>query len=108
MPLSFPGRHKFNAKACVIDGIRFSSQKEARRYVELKLLARAGQIKELEMQAPIIFQINGKPMFKYLADFSYFENGSRVVEDVKGVRTPLYKLKKKLIEAQHRIRIVEV
>jgi hypothetical protein len=47
-------------------------------------------------------------MFRYYADFEYYENDEYIVEDVKGVKTSVYKLKKKLIEAQYKIRITEV
>lgn len=101
--------HKYGAKAVVIDGIRFPSQRQGNRYAELKLLARAGEIMELELEVDIPFTWDGKVIFNYRADFTYFDRRChKVVEDVKGVRTEVYKLKKKLIEAQHGIKIVEV
>jgi hypothetical protein len=48
-------------------------------------------------------------MFTYIADFTYFEkDGQQVIEDVKGVRTPVYRLKKKIIEAEYGIAITEI
>ena len=95
--------HKYRAKVTVIDGIRFDSKKEARRYTELKLLERAGKIKELKLQPVFLLQEgfyrNGKAVrqITYRADFEYLdEKGQRIVEDVKGVETQVYKLKKKL------------
>jgi hypothetical protein len=89
-----------------IDGVRFDSGKEARRYNELKLLERAGQIKNLELQPRFVlqesFKRNGETHRKieYVADFRYIEDGKQVVEDVKSVITkkhPVYALKKKLL-----------
>jgi hypothetical protein len=105
---------KYHAKPQVVDGIRFASQKEARRYVELKLLDKAGVIDGLILQPR--FELctwhgdHSRAPFVgvYVADFEYFEKGKRVVEDVKGFKTPLYKWKKKHVEAQYGIRIVEI
>ena len=105
-----PRRSKYGAQAVVIDGIRFASTKEGKRYAELKLLAKAGEINGLELQPKFLFKLRGAPVFTYIADFSYWtHNGrDRVVEDVKGIRTPLYRLKKKIIEIEHNIEITEV
>jgi len=102
--------HKYGATAVTIDGIRFASKKEGKRYAELKLLAKAGKIKNLELQVKYPFQLNCEHMFTYIADFTYWdhENSRNVIEDVKGVRTPLYRLKKKLIENQYDLEIVEI
>ncbi len=91
----------------MVDNIRFASKKEAKRYTELKLLFKANQIQNLELQPPLDFIIDGKKIFTYRPDFIYFENGKRIVEDVKGMKTPVYRLKKKLIEAQLRVQIRE-
>lgn len=96
----------------MIDGIRFASIREGNRYAELKLLAKAGEICGLELQPVFEFEVHGNKVFKYIADFSYWtlRNGepARVVEDVKGVKTPLYRLKKRIIEAAYSIEIREV
>jgi hypothetical protein len=90
---------KFKAVKTVLDGITFASKKEAKRYTELKLLERAGEISRLELQPRYDIIINGVKVCTYVADFSYFDKSSRVVEDVKGMKTPVYRLKKKLVEA---------
>lgn len=100
--------HKYRAKPVVIDGIRFASTKEGKRYAELKLLAKAGEIKSLEVQPSFDFSIDGKHIFTYVADFSYSKGGRFIVEDVKGIRTPVYKLKKKIIEIHHDVEITEI
>lgn len=101
--------HKYGAKAVEIDGHRFPSQKEGRRYQELQLLVRAGSIKNLELQPSFPLVVNGKKICEYRADFKYFDQakGSTVIEDVKGFKTPEYKIKKKLTEAIYSISISE-
>ncbi|MGI6579919.1 MAG: DUF1064 domain-containing protein [Saccharofermentanales bacterium] len=102
-------RHKYNAKKTVIDEITFDSKAEAKRYAELKLLERAGEIKHLKLQPRYLLQEsykkNGKTIRKieYVADFEYVDMRSKIVviEDVKGVRTPVYKLKKKIFEYKY-------
>ncbi len=99
---------KYRAVKTVVDNITFDSKKEARRYSELKLMFRSGQIRNLEVQPELSFLIEGKKIFTYRADFSYFEGPfSRIWEDCKGFKTPVYRLKKKLIEAQYKIQIRE-
>jgi len=100
--------NKYNAKPVTIDNIWFASQKEGKRYSELKLLLKAGEISNLELQPKFAIEINEIPVFDYFADFSYLENGRAIIEDAKGVRTALYKLKKKCVEAYYRIVITEV
>ncbi len=111
-------RSKYNAKPTVVDGIRFHSAKEAKRYGELKLFEKAGQIMQLILQP--VFSLNvgtvdGSAFVKigeYRADFEYWSINKpkhlRVVEDVKGFKTPLYRWKKKHVEAQYNIKIREV
>lgn len=102
-------RSKYRNVPTRVDGIRFASKKEARRYAELKLLQKAGKISHLLLQVPFMCQVNGIVVCKYLADFQYYDKaGVRHVEDAKGMRTPLYALKKKLVEAQHNVKIEEV
>lgn len=107
---------KYNNKKVIIDGIPFDSQKEGTRYKQLKLLERAGLIKDLELQKEYIlqdkFKINNKTVRKisYIADFSYIstkDNKLHVI-DVKGFKTEVYKLKKKLFEYKYGIEIEEV
>lgn len=85
------------------------SDKEARRCNELRLMERAGLIQRLEQQPKFPIEINGKHVCTYIADFAYFTKGERIIEDVKGHRTDVYILKKKLVEAAHPgVRITEV
>jgi Protein of unknown function (DUF1064) len=109
------GHHKYGARATVSQGIRFQSKAEARRYDELILLERAGAIRELERQPAYPITVEGRDFKRrivavYVADFRYRDGpaGILTVEDVKGVRTPVYKLKKKLVEAQYGIEITEI
>jgi len=90
---------KYSAIPTFIDGIRFASKAEARRYSELKILERAEKITHLELQPKFTCIVNGTKVCTYIADFAYFTDKTRVIEDVKGVKTPVYKLKKKLVEA---------
>ena len=108
-------RSKYGAEPTVVHGKRFASKKEANRYVELTLLARAGKIKDLACQ-PRFGLFSGDwrssrshKLAEYVADFSYLTRaGEFVVEDVKGFRTPVYRLKKKWAEACHGITITEI
>lgn len=101
---------KYRAIPTSVDGIRFDSRREAERYQGLKILVRCGEIKNLRLQVPYDIVINGHKVCKYIADFVYIDNetGKEVVEDSKGMRTPVYRLKKKLMLAVHGITIVEV
>lgn len=106
--LEAPRVSKYRAVKTVVDGVTFDSKREAARYAELRLLEKRGFIRQLELQPEFKFQIDGKPIFKYRADFRYFEGEGRVIEDVKGVRTAVYRIKKKIIEAAFNVRITEV
>lgn len=97
-------------------GQKFDSMKEYRRYKELRLLEQAGEIQDLKCQVKFILiptqrdSQTGKAIeseCSYIADFTYTENGKEIVEDVKGFRTPVYKLKKKMMLYQYGIRIRE-
>ena len=115
-------RHKYGAKPCVIEGIRFASQKEGARYQELRLLEKAGEIHELDVQPRYPLEAlsltgnRSRPLGEYWGDFVYCEcdRGERcvqsrlVVEDVKGYDTPLSKWKRRHVEAQYGIRVVIV
>jgi len=92
-------RSKYNAKKCVIDGIKFDSLKEGRRYNQLKLMEKSGVITDLELQPKYDLIVNGVKVGFYKADFRYKASGKEVVEDVKGMKTPIYNLKKKMIKA---------
>ena len=106
---------KYKNRKLAIDGEVFDSQKEARRYRELALLQRAGQISDLKRQVKYELiptqRSGGKVVEKscaYIADFVYTENGETVVEDTKGFRTKDYIIKRKLMLHVHGIRIKEV
>jgi len=103
-------RAKYGAVPTLVDGLRFASKREAQRYGELKLLLRAGQIQDLECQKAYAITIDGTPCGEYRADFVYVDcaSGEVIVEDVKGMRTPVFLLKKKLIEALYPFQIREV
>jgi hypothetical protein len=97
--------HKYRAVKTQIDGLTFASKKEARRYWELSLLQKVGEIKNLETQVPFELQCGfvlpkGEKVrpIKYVADFVYVRtsDGKTVVEDTKGMKTPAYEIKKKL------------
>lgn len=91
--------NKYNAQKTVIDGVTFASAKEAKRYSELRLLERAGVIRQLELQPRFPLIVNGIKVCIYYGDFSYFENNARVVEDTKGFKTREYINKRKLLLA---------
>lgn len=103
-------KHKYSAKPTVVDGIRFASKREAKRYGELKLLEKLGEIEDLELQPKFVLEVNGILICTYVGDFSYFDKSSEqeIVEDAKGVKTPEYRLKKKLMKAVWDIEILEV
>ncbi len=100
-------RNKYRAIKTVLDGIKFDSKKEAARYKVLKLLEKAGKITNLELQPRYDLVVNFTKCGFYKADFRYFENDKEVVEDVKGMKTPIYNLKKKLVKAIYGIVIFE-
>ncbi len=105
-----PRRSKYGNVKTVVDGIKFDSKKEAARYSELKLLQRSGAISGLVLQPEFPIIINGKKVAKWVGDFRYSSYGSVVVEDVKSSFTrkdPYYRLKKKIVEAQYGITVVE-
>lgn len=88
----------------------YDSKAEAKRAEELKLLQRAGKITDLQEQVPfeLIPKQAGERAVVYKSDFTYWENGSFVVEDVKGMKTREYVIKRKLMLQVHGIRIREV
>ena len=94
-----------------VDGRLFDSKAEAARWQELQLLERAGEITELERQVEyeLIPKQKGERAVKYIADFRYVDNdGKTVVEDTKGVKTPAWIIKRKLMLRVHGIRVREV
>ena len=107
---------KYRNEKVYLDGTKFDSNRECQRYIELKTMLNAGLIKDLELQKTFVLQegysINGHKVrpITYKADFVYFdiEKHKTVVEDVKGMRTDVYKIKKKLFEYKFRMPIVEI
>ena len=102
-------RHKYNAKPKTVDGKRFDSTFEAERYLDLCWQLKAGLIKDLECQKEFPLVVNEVNIGKYVADFAYtvVDTGENVVEDAKGVKTAVYRMKKKLVKALHGIDIKE-
>jgi hypothetical protein len=99
-----------NIKTRTTDGILHDSIKEANRWCELNLLLKAKKISDLQRQVrfELIPKQEGERAVYYIADFVYTENGKRVVEDVKGMKTQAYKIKKKLMLYFHGIKIREI
>lgn len=98
-------KSKYGNKKITIDGIKFDSIGEGNRYTTLKLLERNGAISDLKMQQSYRLEINKVLIARYIADFTYNENGKFIVEDFKGVETGIFKLKKKLMKALYGIDI---
>jgi hypothetical protein len=99
--------NKYRNKKVIYDGFKFDSKREAKRWYELKLLEKANEITELERQKRFILQpsyINNHHKhireISYIADFFYYDRKQKIyiVEDVKGIKTDVYKLKKKMFE----------
>jgi len=113
------GRTKYHAVPTVVDGMRFASKAEAARYRELMQLGAAGLVQNLEFQPRFDLHVNDIKVGTYVADFRYQERSSPswlncildgwqdVIEDVKGVRTPVYRLKKRMVEAEYGFTIRE-
>ena len=123
-------RHKYGNKKITADGQVFDSKKEFKRWCELSLLERAGEITHLQRQVPFLLipeqrapstevykrgpragQPKPGPVLErnvtYIADFIYEENGKAVVEDTKGLRTKEYVIKRKLMLYRYGIQIKE-
>jgi hypothetical protein len=106
--------HKYHAQPTTVDGIRFDSKREAHRYGELKLLLRAHEIRDLKIHQEFPLAVTDETgelrvIGAYFADFTYIDRrGKPVVEDVKGVQTPLYRWKKKHVACQYGIDIQEI
>jgi len=108
-------RSKYGNIKTVVDGVKLDSGREAKRWIHLQLLQKAGQIDDLERQVRFNFHINGKPVMmkngqcaRYTADFTYTENGKQIAEDVKGVVTEAYALRRAFMKAIFGVEIREV
>lgn len=109
-----PFAPKYRNKKVILDGEKFDSKAEAQRYLGLRLLLRAGEISELTRQVSFvlapgtIIQGKAKRSLIYRADFQYRDKAGRlVVEDVKGMLTEAYKIKRHLMKTIHNIDILE-
>lgn len=107
------GASKYHARKTTVDGITFDSRREAYRYLALKDMEEDGAIENLRRQVRYelvpAFDVDGRhyrPVY-YVADFVYVEDGKEVVEDVKGMRTDVYKLKSKLFARRYGMSIRE-
>lgn len=108
-------KSKYHSRKQTIDGYVFASKREAQRYSELKMLEKAGEISNLELQKRFELipsqRIGGKVVERpcyYVCDFAYCEGGKQVIEDAKGMKTEVYKIKKKLMLYKYGITIKEV
>lgn len=98
-------RHKFNAMPTTVDGHKFGSKKEAKRYQELVLLKQSGDVLFFLMQTR--FDLPGGVIYR--CDFMVFwANGDITIEDVKGMKTSEYIIKKKILETMYPITITEI
>lgn len=104
---------KYHARKTTVDGIEFDSAKEAKRYTKLRDMEEDGEIQGLRLQVPFellpSFECDGIKYrgMRYVADFVYYRDGKQIVEDVKGVKTAEYKLKKKLMAYINHMNIEE-
>ena len=97
-------RPKYGNKKTVVNGIKFDSKWEAERYLYIKSLERAGTVKDLELQVRFNLVVNDQKICAYIADLRYKREDKdgvwqEIIEDAKGVETPEFKLKKKLMKA---------
>ena len=99
---------KYGSSKTEVDGIVFDSRKESRRYEQLKLMEKAGEITGLQLQP--VFELqegfrDNKGVWRrpitYKADFLYIEEGKTIVEDVKGMQTDVFKIKMKMFLKQY-------
>lgn len=102
--------NKYRAIKTMVDGIQFASRREAERYNGLKLLLRCGDISDLRLQVKYDIIINGQKVCAYIADFVYYDNATEkeIIEDSKGMSTPVFRLKKKLMKAVLNLDVIEV
>lgn len=105
-----PGRgNKYSAERTEYRGVTYDSKAEAARAAELHLLELAGEVSNVRRQVEFPLVVNGLRVCIYRADFVYHckQRGREIVEDVKGMKTDVYKLKAKLMRACYGIDIVE-
>ena len=101
-----PRRNKYGARPRTVGGIRFASQAEAARYIELKRLEARGEIEQLELQPRYdLHALGGGKVARYTADFRYLVSGLIVVEDVKGVETREFRRNVRHMWAEYGIKV---
>lgn len=107
---------KYRNRKTVVDGLVFDSQAEARRWKQLERLQQAGEITDLRRQVAfelvrgvkLLGALRATPALRYVADFAYTDrDGNQVVEDTKGMITPVYRIKRHLMKAFYNIDILE-
>ena len=99
---------KYGNVKTMVFGQVFDSKREATRYMQLRALQDEGKISELQTQVRLPCIINGVKICDYVADFVYFNlQGAQIVEDAKGYKTDVYRLKKKLVRALYGVTILE-
>jgi len=102
-------RSKYRNVPTVVDGVRFDSKREAKRWGDLRRLERGGQISKLERQVPyqlapsvkIAGEKRARPALRFKADFRYVEKGQTVVEDSKGHSDTAFRIRQHLMKAIH-------
>lgn len=96
--------HKYHNIPTVVDNVRFASKKEAKFYEELKLKKLSGEVLFFLRQVPL--HLTGG--IRYVCDFLVFHvDGSCTFDEVKGQKTDVYKIKKRMVEAEYPIKIIE-
>lgn len=108
-------RSKYGNQPCEIGGQKYRSKREAARHQQLLSLEAAGLLANLRREVPFVLapavKIAGrtKPALRYVADFVYTDTatGLEVVEDCKGMRTDVYRIKRHLMKTTHGVDIVE-
>jgi hypothetical protein len=100
-------RNKYNAEKVEADGHTFDSKKEHARYLQLSALQARGEIAGLKVHPEFDLEVNGHHICRYVGDYQYEEGGRLMVEDVKGCRTRVYRIKRALMWAVYGISIKE-
>lgn len=103
--------NKYNAKPQVVDGINFDSKREARRWIELQIMARTGAVTDLERQVTFILapsvriagEKRARPALRFKADFRYIYHGATIVEDAKGYSDTAFRIRQHLMKSVHGI-----
>lgn len=102
---------KYKNKPQVVDGVRFDSKREAKRWFDLVNQVRAGQIAHLERQVSYVLapsvriagEKRARPEMKYTADFTYYRDGQKIVEDAKGHADTAFRIRQHLMKSVHGI-----